>query len=159
MLRSFGRGKKDGTSSRNNGGTSTQKKGGTSTQKKDGTASRKKDGTPSLKKKSSSIIHGKPTKKTKKSVAAMMFNTDDKILESVNEKYRGKRILLQAKSIYKGRIPRGEEKFLFQYRIMEINDDCETAEIEYEDKCIVDGGNAFESYPETFVDDCVLDDS
>ena len=141
MLSTFGR-KKDGTSSR----------------KKNGTSSQKKDGLSSRKQKSSPTNSGKSRKKQKKSVAAMMFDTDDKILESMNEKYRGKRILLQAKDIYTGRIPRGEEHFLFQYRITEINEDCESAEIDYEDKCIVDGGSQFQSYPEASGDDCVIDD-
>lgn len=70
------------------------------------------------------------------------------LLTGLNKKYKGQRILLKASDLYaRGRVPRGEEDYLFQYTIKSINDDCKTAVIEFDEQYIIDGGDKFVNYP------------
>ena len=45
---------------------------------------------------------------------------------------------------------------MFQYRIKSINEDCKTAEFEYESKFITKGGHEFPSYPNTTGNNSVI---
>ena len=76
-------------------------------------------------------------------MSILINGTGIKLHESTKEQYIGKRLLLQARNFYSGRVPRGEDELLFQYGITDINEDCKTAQIEYKSKCIVDGGVGF----------------
>jgi hypothetical protein len=58
-------------------------------------------------------------------------------------------------------VPLEEEEMLFQYSIASINEDLQSAVIEYDDKCITNGGNQFTSYPDTTghenkINNCIL---
>ncbi len=58
-------------------------------------------------------------------------------MESMKSKYKGKRILLKAQDIYPwGKAPPEEEEMLFQYSIASIDEDLQSAVIEYDGKCI-----------------------
>jgi hypothetical protein len=64
-------------------------------------------------------------------------------------RYKGRRILLRAQDIYgRGKVPEGEEDYLFQYIIDSINEDCKTAVLKYEEKSITNGGDQFTNYPD-----------
>jgi hypothetical protein len=57
---------------------------------------------------------------------------------------------LKAQDIYRwGKVPPKEEEMLFQYSIASINEDLQSAVIEYDDKCITNSGNQFTSYHDT----------
>ena len=53
--------------------------------------------------------------------------------------------MLHAKSIYRGRIPDGEEKYLFQYHILKINDEA-TATLSFDNKYVEEGGTTIGNY-------------
>ena len=60
----------------------------------------------------------------------------------------GKRLLLSSQVLYaQGQVPKGEENFLFQCSVKEINLNCTTAVIEFNELFIKEGGNAFQCYP------------
>ena len=105
----------------------------------------------SNKTKSSGVGGGQLSKKNKGPLAKL-FNsgTKEQVLNSMNSRFTGKRILLKAQDIYgRGKVPHGKEDFLFQYNITSINKDCKTAVLQYDDKCIKNGGNQFTSQPDT----------
>lgn len=68
-------------------------------------------------------------------------------MKSMHDKFTGKGILLKDSQMYNGNTPRGEETFLFQYSIIPINDDLNTAFVDFDEKCIKEGGNSFQAYP------------
>jgi len=84
-----------------------------------------------------------PKKKSKKKqlkLTPSLVNIKRQIIESLTSRFVGNHILLKASDLYGiKKIPRGEEQYLFQYQIASVNDDCATAEIEYDSKCIVEG--------------------
>ena len=89
----------------------------------------------------------KPKAKTKiKKKKREPFNLHgprNKLLKKGLEKdYEGKHVLLKASQLYKGKhnVPDGEERYLFQYHIYQVNDDLESATIEF-DECYVDEGS------------------
>ena len=49
-------------------------------------------------------------------------------------------------------VPEGEEAHLFQYSVKNVNYDCRTATIDFDEKCIVENGDTFQNYP-NFVDE------
>ena len=68
------------------------------------------------------------------------FEADSGQLNEVpNTKYKGKRILLEAKYLYGRRIPQGEEELLFQCHIASVNDDNKTVFTNYPDTTGLDG--------------------
>ena len=71
------------------------------------------------------------------------------ILDTLRQAHDGRRILLQSKQLYKGAIPAGEEHLLFQYSVDTVNDCGKTATITFDNKCIINGGNQFQNYPNT----------
>ena len=82
-----------------------------------------------------------------------MLKTSERKLDSLTKLHKGKRLLLKAEDIYTS-IPKGEEKFLFQYRINKVNDGGTTATLQYEWKYIEEGGTKFKAYP---IDDGLVD--
>ena len=96
------------------------------------------------------------TKKTKKFKQGQ-FDTKF-MLSSMNNSHQGKRVLIKAKNIYTGKIPEGEEKILFQYSIVEVNDDLKTAVITFDDRMVEKGGDRFVNYQDTSGDDKKIQD-
>jgi hypothetical protein len=80
------------------------------------------------------------------------------ILRSLNSTHVGKRILLRAKDLYGGNVPKGEENVLHQYSILSLNTDMTTAVIAYDEKCITEGGDKFCDYPLTKDDEGQIPD-
>jgi hypothetical protein len=80
------------------------------------------------------------------------------ILRSLNSSHVGKRILLRAKDLYGGSVPKGEENVLHQYSILSINADIVSAVISYDQKCITEGGDKFRDYPLSNDDEGEIDD-
>lgn len=105
----------------------------------------------SNKTKSSGVGGGQPSKKSKGPLATFFTSgTKEQVLESMISRYKGRRILLKAQDIYgRGKVPSGEEEYLFQYIIDSINEDCKTAILKYEEKCVTNGGHQFTNYPDT----------
>lgn len=106
-----------------------------------------------------SVVGGGPQSKKIKGPLATLFNSGSKeqIINSMNSRFVGKRILLKAQDIYgRGRVPCGEEDFLFQYHLSSINDDCKSAVLQYDEKCIKNGGNQFTNYPDTTGDESTI---
>ena len=68
------------------------------------------------------------------------------LLSSLNEGYKGKRVLLAAKDIYTGSVPDGEEDYFFQYHIIKVNDDMETATITFDNKYVEREGRVIRNY-------------
>ena len=104
--------------------------------------------------KSSGVGGGQPSKKSK-GLLATYFNSGTKreqVLESMISRYKRRQILLKAQDIYgRGKVPSGKEEYLFQY-IDSINEDCKTAILKYEEKCIANGGHQFTNYPDNYSD-------
>lgn len=87
-------------------------------------------------------------KKSKTQVSlAHTFGNNAFLLASLRKTHIGKRILLRAKDIYNGTVPHGEEAFLFQYSVSQVNADCKTATIDFDERCIVEKGDMFQNYP------------
>eukprot|EP00957_Ditylum_brightwellii_P142809 10881038-Ditylum_brightwellii.AAC.1 len=63
------------------------------------------------------------------------------MLSSMNNAHQGKRVLVKAKNIYTDKIPEGEKTILFQYSIVEVNDDLKTAVISFDDRMVEKGGD------------------
>jgi hypothetical protein len=77
-----------------------------------------------------------PRKKLKtQSSLALTFGNNAFLLSSLRKTHTGKRILLRAKDIYSGTVP-----YLFQYSVSQVNVDCKTAIIDFDEKCIVEKG-------------------
>jgi hypothetical protein len=88
----------------------------------------------------------KPTKQC--TIAETMFKTRAVQIEAATKLHVGKRVILKATSLYsKKNLPIGEEKHLFQYHVIAVNDDLETCKLEYETKFIVEGRREFQNYP------------
>ena len=87
------------------------------------------------------------TKKKKTKKVQRPFNlhpTTALLLEGLRKAHTGKRILLTSKALFKtNRIPEGEENYLWQYHIYEVNGDGKTAEIEFDERYIEEGGHTF----------------
>ena len=65
--------------------------------------------------------------------------------------FEGKRILLRASEIYKGREspPDGKENYLYLYCITEINPDCKSAIVTFAESYVKEEGDLFRDYPNT----------
>jgi hypothetical protein len=93
---------------------------------------------------------GQPSKKSKVVPTNFFGAHKEDVMEFMKLKYKGKQILMKVQDIYPwGKLPPKEEEMLFQYSIASINKDLQSAVIEYDDKCITNGGNQFTSYPDT----------
>jgi hypothetical protein len=62
------------------------------------------------------------------------------------------------KAIYNGIVPDGEEAHLFQYSVMNVNNDCKTDTIDFDKKCIVENGDTFPNYPNFADEDTTIAD-
>jgi hypothetical protein len=65
------------------------------------------------------------------------------LVSSLRKTHNGKGILLRAKAIYNSIVPDGKEAHLFQYSVMNVNNDCKMATIDFDEKCIVENGDTF----------------
>ncbi len=93
---------------------------------------------------------GQPSKKSKVAPTNFFGACKEDVMKSMKSKYKGTQILLKAQDIYRrGKVPPKEEEMLFQYSIASINEDFQSAVIEYNDKCITNSGNQFTSSPDT----------
>jgi len=100
-----------------------------------------------------------PKKKSKQHEQQSFFGgSRHDILRSLNSTHVGKRILLRAKDLYEGNIPKGEENVLHQYSILSINADLVSAVIAYDQKCITEGSDKFRDYPLSNDDEGQIDD-
>ena len=98
-------------------------------------------------------------KKSKTQVSlAHTFGNNAFLLASLRKTHIGKRILLRAKDIYNGTVPNGEEAFLFQYSVSQVNADCKTATIDFDERCIVEKGEMFQNYPNLGDEDTSIQD-
>jgi hypothetical protein len=98
-------------------------------------------------------------KKLKTQVSlAHTFGNNAFLLASLRKTHIGKRILLRAKAIYNGTVPNGEEAFLFQYSVSQVNADCKTATIDFDERCIVEKGDMFQNYPNLGDEDTSIQD-
>lgn len=70
--------------------------------------------------------------------------------DALNSKYAGARVLLKANVIYnKGKLPKEERNYCFQYHVEKLNeDDHTTAKLIYDGKFVRNGGDTFENYPD-----------
>ena len=82
-----------------------------------------------------------------RTITDALLGSEERRQESLVIKYKGQRILLTASAIYggKSKVPRGEEDFLFQYTVADVNDET-YATIEYEGKYIIEGGREWKSF-------------
>ena len=70
----------------------------------------------------------------------------------INSKYENERVLLKAKECYdNGKVPPEEKEYLFEYYVSGVNKDDNTATLKYNGKCWKNGGDTFESYPDSEV--------
>jgi hypothetical protein len=98
-------------------------------------------------------------KKSKTQVSlAHTFGNNAFLLASLRKTHIGKRILLRAKDIYNGNVPNGEVAFLFQYSVSQVNADCKTATIDFDERCIVEKGDMFQNYPNLGDEDTSIQD-
>jgi hypothetical protein len=93
-----------------------------------------------------------PNKSAKKlrgsDIRSAFLGTAEQVRKSLEVLHGGKRLLLKASAIYgKKGIPRGEEKYNFQYIVKSIDANNTTATLEFEKKYIEDGGTTFKAYP------------
>ncbi len=89
---------------------------------------------------------GQPSKKSKVAPTNFFGGRKEDVMESMKSKYKGKWILLKVQDIYpQGKGTPKEKEMLFQYSIAPINEDLQSAVIEYDDKCITNSGNQFTS--------------
>jgi hypothetical protein len=93
----------------------------------------------------------KKKKKKKKSLQLTLIpavKSSSQLNEALKGKYVGKRILLTAAFLYGRCIPAGEENLLFQYHVASVNDDNKTADIDYDERAIINAHHKFTSYPD-----------
>ena len=116
-------------------------------------------------KKSNTPIESLPSKgsETRKKLKTQVslahtFGNNAFLLASLRKTHIGKRILLRAKDIYNGTVPHGEEAFLFQYSVSQVNADCKTATIDFDERCIVEKGDMFQNYPNFRDEDTSIQD-
>ena len=100
-----------------------------------------------------------PKKKPKQLEQQTLFGgSRQDILRSLNSTHVGKRILLRAKDLYEGNVPKGEENVLHQYSILSVNADIVSAVNSYDQKFITKGGDKFCDYPLSNDDEGQIDD-
>ncbi len=76
-----------------------------------------------------------------------MFSDGDEVLRGLNKAHKVKRLLVPAKVLYSGRVPFGQEKYLFQYSVLSVNKDHKTIVIQYDERCISNASDAFQDFP------------
>ncbi len=55
-------------------------------------------------------------------------------------------------------VPDGGEAHLFQYSVQNVKNDCKTATIDFDEKCIVENGDFFQNYQYLADDDTTIED-
>lgn len=115
---------------------------------------------PGNKRASSAAGASSSAKKKKQQQVKMgqLFNNKAFLRQSLKDAHEGKRLLLTASALYTAAIPDGEKDLLFQYSITTINNDTKTATISFDNRCIKEGGDSFQNYPNTTDDDNVIVD-
>ena len=74
--------------------------------------------------------------------------TTELIKKGLEVNHDGKRLLLAASGLYRyDQVPEGEENYFFQYHIHLINEDCNTAIIEFDERYVEEDGDRFFNYP------------
>ena len=100
---------------------------------------------------------GKGSSKKKQSQIFQSFGNHNKAIQynALNKLYADARVLLTADACYnKGKVPTEEKDYLFQYHVVQVNeDDTTTAELKYDGKFIRNGGDTFENYPD--IEGCI----
>ena len=76
-----------------------------------------------------------------------MFSDGDEVLRGLSEAHKGKHLLIPAKVLYSGRVPFGQEDYLFQYSVHSVNKDHKTLVIQYDERCISTDSDAFQDFP------------
>ncbi len=76
-----------------------------------------------------------------------MFSDGNEVLWGLNKAHKGKRLLIPAKVLYSGRVPFGQEGYLFQYSVRSVNKDHKTLVIQYDERCISNDSDAFQDFP------------
>jgi hypothetical protein len=84
------------------------------------------------------------SKKKKQLQQSTLFSDGDKVLKGLNKTHIGKRLLIPAKVLYSsGRVPFGQEDYLFQYSARSVNKDHKTLVIQYDARCISTDSDAY----------------
>jgi hypothetical protein len=105
------------------------------------------------------VNHLRSKEKTKaQSFLPQTFGNNSFLLSSLRKTHNGKSILLLAKAIYNGTVPDGEEAHFFQYSIINVNNDCKTTTIDFDEKCIVENGVTFPNFPNFLDEDTTIGD-
>jgi hypothetical protein len=88
-------------------------------------------------------------KKTKQGPFNLHGPNNELLLTGLKNEHQGKRLLLKAKELYKGinNVPNGEERYLFQYHILTVNNDLVSATIEFDERYVEEDGHQFFNYP------------
>ena len=69
------------------------------------------------------------------------------LVKGLEKAHKDNRILLSSKDLYKsGCVPDGEEDYLFQYIFTQVNDDCETGVIKFDNCYTKEGAPGFFNY-------------
>jgi hypothetical protein len=76
-----------------------------------------------------------------------LFSDGDEVLRGLNKAVKGKRLLVPAKVLYSGRVPFGQEDYLFQYSVLSVDKDHKTLVIQYDERCISNASDAFQDFP------------
>ena len=88
------------------------------------------------------------SKKKKQLQQSTLFSDGDEVLKGLNKAHIGKRLLIPAKVLYSsGRVPFGQEDYLFQYSVRSVNKDHKTLVIQYDEQCISTDSDAFQDFP------------
>jgi len=92
-------------------------------------------------------------KKQKKSDGSSSSPSTPSLLcrDGLESNFKGKRILLSAADIYRGKScpPEGEEDYLYLYTIHRVNSDCKTAVIHFSESYVRAVDPVFRDYPRT----------
>ncbi len=84
--------------------------------------------------------------KKKKQHQSTLFSDGDEVLRGLNKAHKGKRLLISAKVLYSGRVPFGQEDYMFQYSVLSVNKDHKTLVIQYDERCIFNASDAFQDF-------------
>ena len=100
-----------------------------------------------INKRASKETAGNGGSKKKKQHQSTLFSDGDEVLWGLNKAHKGERLLIPAKVLYSGRVPFGQEHYLFQYSVRSVNKDHKTLVIQYDERCISNDSDAFQDFP------------
>jgi hypothetical protein len=98
-------------------------------------------------KRASKETSGSGGSKKKKHHQSILFSDGDEVLRGLTKAQKGKHLLVPAKVLYSGRVPFGEEDYLFQYSVLSVNKDHKTLVIQYDERSISNASDAFQDFP------------